>query len=70
MDAVAESDLKSMASVDIREPKAAETCVMLSADCLESLKRAAKVRKTSLNTIANTAVAHWSAVRRAILLRE
>jgi hypothetical protein len=70
MDAVAGSDLKSMALVDIREPKAAETCVMLSLDCLDALKKAAKVRGTSLNTIANTAVAHWLAARKAVLLRE
>ncbi len=68
MDAVAEVDLKGSPLVDIREPKAGETCVMLSEACLGVLKRAAKERGTSLNAIVNTAVAHWLAGKRVVRL--
>ncbi|MEZ5403188.1 MAG: hypothetical protein R2729_26150 [Bryobacteraceae bacterium] len=68
MDAVAEVDLKGSPLVDIREPKAGETCVMLNKGCLGALKRAAKERGASLNTIVNTAVAHWLAGKRVVRL--
>lgn len=69
MDAIDEVDLAKAALVDIRDPKANETCVMLSESALHTLKKLAKEREASLNTLVNTAVAHWLADKKAVKLK-
>src|SRR5215472_16140606 len=69
MEAVGHVNLVEAPLVDIRDPKANETCVMLSEATLRALKRTAKQRETSLNALVNTAVAHWLADKKAVKLK-
>jgi hypothetical protein len=69
MEAVGQVNLAEAPLVDIRDPKANETCVMLSEATLRTLKKAAKQRETSLNALVNTAVAHWLADKKAVKLK-
>jgi hypothetical protein len=69
MEAIDQVNLAEAALVDIRAAKADETCVMLSESALRTLKKAAKQREVSLNSLVNTAVAHWLADKKAVKLK-
>jgi len=70
MEAVGKVNLAEAPLVDIRDPKAKETCVMLSEATLRTLKKTAQHRDTSLSALVNTAVAHWLADKKAVKLKQ
>jgi hypothetical protein len=69
MEAIEQVNLAEASVVDISAAKAKETCVMLAENSLRTLKKVAKQREVSLNTLVNTAVAHWLAAKKAIKLK-
>ncbi len=59
IDAIETVDVEHVPLVVITEPKARDTTVRVTKQVFDRLSRTAKKRKTSMNVILNTAVAHW-----------
>jgi len=63
VEAIESVDLSKVPLVVIRDPKSRDTTVRVSEPLFERLSNVAKERRTSVNVLVNTAVAHWLRTR-------
>lgn len=63
VEAIESVDLAKVPLVVIRDPKARDTTIRVSEAIFERLSSIAKERRTSVNALVNTAIAHWLQTR-------
>ena len=63
VEAIESVDLTKVPLVVIRDPKARDTTIRVSEVIFERLSSVAKERRTSVNALVNTALAHWLQTR-------
>jgi len=63
VEAIESVDLAKVPLVVIRDPKARDTTVRVNEKVFQRLSTVAKDRRTSVNVLVNTAVAHWLQTR-------
>ncbi len=63
VEAIESVDLTKVPLVVIRDPKARDTTIRVSEAIFERLSSIAKERRTSVNALVNTALAHWLQTR-------